>query len=44
LLINGYDLLVEPDDAYEFVMAGLARGEFRFARILAWLQEHAVET
>lgn len=40
LLINGYDLEVEPLDAYDFMIQAIAKGEFRFATILAWMSKH----
>ena len=43
LLVNGYDLRAEPAEAYEFVMTGLAKGEFHFGKILEWIRLHAVK-
>jgi len=40
LLVNGYDLEVRPLAAYEFMMHSIARGEFRFAPILEWINNH----
>jgi death on curing protein len=40
LLINGYDLEVDPIAASDFVIRSLARGEFRFAPILKWINDH----
>ena len=40
LLVNGYDLEVKPLAAYEFMMHSIARGEFRFAPILEWINNH----
>jgi death on curing protein len=40
LLVNGYDLEVEPLSAYEFMMQSIARGEFRFGTILEWINNH----
>jgi death-on-curing protein len=40
LLVNGYDLEVNPLVAYDFMMQSLARGEFRFAPILKWINDH----
>jgi death-on-curing protein len=40
LLVNGYDLEVRPLAAYEFMMHSIARGEFRFAPILEWINIH----
>jgi death-on-curing protein len=44
LLINGYDLEVSSAAAYEFMMQSIAKGKFRFAHILAWINAHIVET
>ena len=40
LLVNGYDLEVDPLGASDFVIQSLARGEFRFGPILKWVNEH----
>ena len=40
LLVNGYDLEVKPLAAFEFMMHSIARGEFRFAPILEWINNH----
>ena len=40
LLVNGLDLQVEPGAAFEFVMGAISRGEFRFGRILEWINRH----
>ena len=40
LLVNGYDLEVDPLVAYDFVMQSIARGEFRFSPILKWINDH----
>ena len=40
LLVNGYDLEVDPLGAYDFMMQSIARGEFRFAPILKWINDH----
>jgi death-on-curing protein len=40
LLINGYDLEVDPLAAYEFMIQSIARGEFRFGLILKWINDH----
>jgi len=36
LLVNGFDLEVDPLEAYDFMMQSIAGGEFRFAPILKW--------
>ena len=43
LLINGFDLAVDPHAAYEFVMQPIAKSEFRFAQILRWIDAHLTE-
>jgi len=43
LLVNGFDLEVDPDSAFGFTMQSLSAGEFRFARILEWIDDHIVE-
>jgi death-on-curing protein len=40
LLVNGIDLDVDSQAAYEFMMHSLARGELRFAHILKWIDAH----
>ena len=40
LLVNGYNLEVRPLAAYEFMMHSIARREFRFGRILEWINNH----
>lgn len=44
LLINGHDLEVSSVSAYEFMMQSIAKGEFRLAHILMWINAHIVET
>jgi death on curing protein len=43
LLVNGYDLQVNPLRAYKFISEGLTEGEFRFGLILHWLNDHIVK-
>jgi death-on-curing protein len=43
LLVNGYDLHVEPSRACKFMFDTLAKGEFRFGVILKWLNTHIVK-
>src|SRR5262249_34608293 len=38
LLVNGYDLQVDPLSAYEFMMNSIANREFRFSQILGWIK------
>jgi len=40
LLVNGYDLEADALGAYDFMMQSIARGEFRFAPILKWINDH----
>jgi death on curing protein len=44
LIVNGFDLEVDPLQAYRFITRSIPRGEFRFAVILAWIKERIVET
>jgi death-on-curing protein len=44
LLINGHDLDVDILTAYNFMMQSIARGEFRFAAILKWINAHIRQT
>ena len=43
LLVNGFDLAVDSISAFEFVMRSISSGEFRFAQILKWIDDHIVE-
>lgn len=40
LLVNGFDLEVEPLVAYEFMMQSISTGKFRFGLILEWINNH----
>jgi len=40
LLLNGFDLTVEPNSAFEFIMRSLSRGEFHFSGINKWMNDH----
>jgi len=40
LLINGFDLEVQPLAAYEFMMQSISTGKFRFGPILEWINHH----
>ena len=42
LIVNGLDLEVDSTSAFEFMMQSLSSGEFRFARILTWINDHIV--
>ena len=37
LLLNGYDLQVDPLSVYEFMMNSISNSEFRFSQILGWI-------
>jgi death on curing protein len=37
---NGFFLDVATDQGYEFIAGSLARQEFRFGKILAWIREN----
>jgi death-on-curing protein len=43
LLVNNYDLRVDSLHAYKFISDALAKNEFRFSLILAWLMKCVVE-
>ena len=43
LLVNGFDLEVDSTSAFEFVMKSFSAGEFRFAPILKWIDDHIAE-
>jgi death-on-curing protein len=40
LLVNGFDLEVQPLVAYEFMMQSISTGKFRFGPILDWINNH----
>lgn len=40
LLVNGFDLEVDPLVAYEFMMQSISTGKFRFGPILEWINNH----
>jgi death-on-curing protein len=42
LLINGYDLEMNPLAAYKFMMTAISKGEFHFTQILGWIKSHIV--
>lgn len=42
LLLNGYDLAVDPNAAYKFMMDSITNNEFRFSRILGWINSNIV--
>lgn len=37
---NGFYLEVPADEGHQFIEGSLARQEFRFGKILAWIREH----
>ena len=43
LLVNGYDLQLEPLRASKFMFDAITKGEFRFGAILKWLNDHVVK-
>ena len=43
LLVNGFDLDVAPLSAFEFIAGAIAKGEFRYPRILQWLNRQVVK-
>jgi len=44
LLLNGFDLAVEPNAAFEFIMRSLSRREFHFSEIIKWMSDHITRT
>lgn len=42
LLVNGYDLTVDPLSAFNFISEALSKGEFRFGLILRWIGDHII--
>lgn len=40
LLVNGFDLEVQPLVAYESMMQSISTGKFRFGPILDWINNH----
>jgi death-on-curing protein len=43
LLVNGYDLQADPFQTYKFIAGAITQGEFRFALILQWINDHVVK-
>jgi death on curing protein len=43
LRLNGYLIEVADEDAYQFIVGSLERGDFDARRIDAWLREHVTE-
>jgi len=42
LLLNGYDLAIDPNAVYAFLMDSIANSEFRFSKILGWINSNVV--
>ncbi len=42
LLLNGFDLQVSSQEAYEFMVKTMEAGKFRFAPLREWISEHLV--
>ena len=40
LRVNGFFIDVEPQSASQFIFGALAKNEFQFASIVAWLNKH----
>jgi len=40
LIVNGFDLEVQPLPASDFVTESIEKGKFRFEPILKWINEH----
>ena len=40
LLLNGYDLAIDPNSVYTFMMDSIANSEFRFSKILGWINSN----
>ncbi|MBO0911106.1 MAG: type II toxin-antitoxin system death-on-curing family toxin [Acidobacteria bacterium] len=43
LLVNGYDLNLEPLAAHNFITEAISRGEFRYSLIVDWINRHIVD-
>ena len=37
---NGFYIVVEAQDGYEFIYGSMDRQEFRFVKILEWIRQH----
>src|SRR5262252_2316851 len=42
LLLNGYDFAIDPNAVYAFMMESIANSEFRFSKILRWINSNIV--
>lgn len=40
LLVNGYDLELDPIGGSDFIIQSISKGEFRFGPILEWINTH----
>ena len=40
LVLNGFDLSIEPASAFDFIMRSLTRGDFHFSKIIKWMNDH----
>jgi death-on-curing protein len=40
LLMNGFDLDLDPSEANDFMTGALANGKFHFGEILEWIRSH----
>lgn len=43
LEMNGFRMKVQAREGYTFITQSLAKGEFRFAEILKWIEGHIVK-
>ena len=43
LAINGWRIVADPEEAYEFISGLYAAGEFNFVRLAPWLRAHLEE-
>jgi death on curing protein len=43
LLMNGFSFKVDARQGHGFITEAIAKGEFRFAQILTWINSHMIE-
>ena len=43
LRLNGYRIHVDPDDAHQFLIGLIERGECNFANLASWLSKHVID-
>jgi death-on-curing protein len=43
LLLNGFDLVVESEPAFTFVMKSFDQQRFKYAEILEWINKNIVQ-